>query len=514
MSKPWFESNFGEFRNIKIRKTNCKKEDSSTISKPIDVTETVEILSSSASSDDLSDDKRVKRKKPLNSKRSTKTIDWLKKFHPQVTSDLIVHPKKIEELRQWITIRCASIKNKILVLEGPTGCAKTTALKVIAKENNYNVVEWINSTDTESSLLSDHSHKFNNDFITYENQVSRFSDFLLRASRYQSVLNDGEQLLMVKDLPNTFFKKVDEFWNILRRYSVEGLSPLVFIVTETNSKTLNVSFNLFPEALRIEIGIDTINFNPVSTTMMKKGLKRIVGIVESQKDISQLFKKPSDAKISELIEQSQGDIRNAMLNFNFIALQNDFNPTEAAIKSTKFKKKQETTKNKSKNSKNEVLTLMHGLGRVFHPKFELNQKLNINQLTHKPEDISENFSSQPTNFIQLVHSNYFHNFTEIDDISEASEILSLSDCFDSEYRDERLNDVNLNLIIRSIMVLNTRPASGFRSISARANKKWKKTEEENKMKFKLNMSKLNNGNIMARRDFFCDYNSFYDVLKI
>lgn len=49
------------------------------------------------------------------------SVDWLKKFQPTKVSDLVVHPKKLEELKSWFQLVCAKFPNRILVLEGPTG---------------------------------------------------------------------------------------------------------------------------------------------------------------------------------------------------------------------------------------------------------------------------------------------------------------------------------------------------------------------------------------------------------
>lgn len=319
---------------------------------------------------------------------------------------------------------------------------------------------------------------------------------------------------MVKDLPNTFLKKTDEFWELLRKYAEDGKKPLVFIITDTSSKSLNIGFNLFPDKIRMELAIDTINFNPIAATMMKKGIKRIVQLIESNKRYKEHFKKPPDEAIENLIEQCQGDIRNAVLNLNFASQNSEFKPP-VAKKAKKGDKKKNTgrTKNEAGLGKNESVTLMHGLGRVFYPKLEMNETTKMMELTHKPENIADNFSSQHKNFIQMMHSNYVKNFSDIHELVNCTNVFSLSDCFETEYRDERLNKLNLNMAIRSVMVFNEHPASGFRKISAYASKKFKNLEESNKEKFERESKSLNNGNMMAKSAFFCDYNNYLTVIK-
>lgn len=447
--------------------------------------------------------------------KTFQNVDWLKAFQPKDIKDLALHPKKLEDLRNWFSIVCSKIPNKILLIEGAAGTTKTTSLKLVSKECGYDVIEWINCTDLETALLCENHRDFSRDYVAYENQVSKFSDFVLRNSRFQSLVKKKKRLLLVKDFPNTFLKKSEEFWSILKQYVEGGMSPLVFIITETSSKAIDVGYKLFPEKIRIELGIDTIALNPVSATLMKRALKRISQITESDENFKSI-KKPTEQEIDSCIEQSQGDIRNAVLNLNLASQRGDFKfvVPKAPPMAKKGTKKKSSGKPKAGVGKNEALSLMHGLGRVFYPKLELNETTKQAELTHKPEDIAESFSTQPSNFIQMIHSNYIKNFSNIDDVSEAADIFSLADCLESEYRDDQLSLVNLNLVIRSAMVLNKTPAVGFRKITAYASKKWKGTEAANRENLSTALRIINNGNMMGKKDFFCDYNFFLSANKM
>lgn len=439
-------------------------------------------------------------------------VDWLKAFEPTDIKDLALHPKKIEDLRNWFKV--TKIPNKILLLEGPPGCSKTTSIKLVAKEAGFDVLEWITPTDIETNLLYDNPRYYERDFVSYENQVVKFSDFLLRSSCFNSLLSNKKRLLLVKDLPNTFFKKTEEFWAILQRFSEDGKAPLVFVITESNSKTLNVGYDLFPDKIRLTLGIDSLSFNPVSSTLLKRAVKRIIELIESDSNYSAVFKKPSEEVIQNLIDQCQGDVRNAVQNLSFASQSGFFKQPAPKGVAKKGKKKAKLVTSEDGLGKNESITLMHGLGRVLYPKRELNEQSKLMELTHKPEDIAESFSSQPANFIRLLHSNYVKNFSDIHALSKAASAFSLSDCFEAEYRDDQLHQLNLNLVIRSTMVFNESPEAGFRSISAYANKKWRQAETKNKEKFVEASKTLNNGNMIGKNDFFCDYNHFLGKIKL
>lgn len=101
-----------------------------------------------------------------------------------------------------------------------------------------------------------------------------------------------------------------------RRYSSYGKSPLIFIVTDTKSRTLNISFNVFTDEIRARFSITSIAFNPVADTMLKKGLKRICDIM-GQPGFKTYYTEPNKETIDSIVLSSQGDIRSAVINLHF-----------------------------------------------------------------------------------------------------------------------------------------------------------------------------------------------------
>lgn len=101
-----------------------------------------------------------------------------------------------------------------------------------------------------------------------------------------------------------------------RRYTEYGRSPLIFIVTDTKSKSLNISFNVFTDENRARFNIASIAFNAVADTMLKKGLKRICDIME-QPGFKKYYDNPNKDDIDNIVFSSQGDIRSAVINLHF-----------------------------------------------------------------------------------------------------------------------------------------------------------------------------------------------------
>lgn len=119
-----------------------------------------------------------------------------------------MHPKKIGEVRSWL-LHCEAVRKKfpaqICLLTGPTGAGKTATLRVLAKEMGYQVQEWINPVDCEVvTVLGDQPS--GSGYVG--SHLEAFKSFLLRASRYKSLLVSQEKrLLLVEDFPNIFLSE-------------------------------------------------------------------------------------------------------------------------------------------------------------------------------------------------------------------------------------------------------------------------------------------------------------------
>lgn len=244
-----------------------------------------------------------------------KSSNWIENFAPQTRAELALHAKKIQELEDWF--RSSRLNEKkcrapILLVTGPSGAGKTVALKVLANEFQYSISEWITPIDIE------YSRGYGNENVLFsESQTDKFIEFLMHSSRYGSLFDACQKrLVLVEDFPNVFIKDSESFAGVLEQYAAYGKSPLVFVVTDTKSRSLNVSHSVFSDELRQRFAIATINFNPVSDTMVRKGLKRICEIMK-QPGFQKYYDEPSADAMENIIFSSQGDLRNAVINLHF-----------------------------------------------------------------------------------------------------------------------------------------------------------------------------------------------------
>lgn len=149
---------------------------------------------------------------------------WLEQFAPRTAADLAVHPKKIEELQQWLE-RCTQRQRNhpapppMLCLSGPAGVGKTAALRLLATAAGYAVSEWVQPVDAEQPTDGGGNDDGGAHFADTQTQL--FEQFLFRASRYRPLF-DAEpaatshgRLVLVEDFPNVFVREPAAFEAVL-----------------------------------------------------------------------------------------------------------------------------------------------------------------------------------------------------------------------------------------------------------------------------------------------------------
>ncbi|TDG47411.1 hypothetical protein AWZ03_006139 [Drosophila navojoa] len=387
--------------------------------------------------------------------------NWMDCFAPSTSEDLAVHPKKVGDVRNWLQ-HCEAMRKKypaqICLLTGPAGCGKTATLRVLAQEMGYELQEWINPTDCEEiNALGDQP----NEGTYMGSQLQAFKSFLLRASRYKSLLSTGnKRLLLVEDFPNCLLKDAAAtFEDLLDEYANYGKSPLVFIVADSKSRMLNISYKLFTDQLKAKLRIEHISFNSIAATLMQKSMKRFATLMQQSQHKS-LYKLPTQTVLDSIVVCAQGDIRNALINLHFGSLKGapGMETKQLNVSAPSKGRKRKATNTLKSIGRDESITMMHALGRVFNPKYtEAKDKC----LLHNPEDLAEAFSTEPRNFVNFIHANYLPHFQDIADVNSALNDIGLADMLLQEYRDESLSLVGLTIAVRGCMVANVAPVSGW-----------------------------------------------------
>ncbi|KAH9644821.1 hypothetical protein HF086_007909 [Spodoptera exigua] len=332
---------------------------------------------------------------------------WMKTFEPVNVEDLAVHNKKVQEVEDWVKTVSSNNNSDILLMTGPVGCGKTITLQVLAKK--YGEYEF------------------------KQRQSVRFLDFLLNAANYTSLLDgNSRKLVLVEDFPNTFLRTPSEFTEVLF-------------------------------------------FNSVAPTNLKAALKRVSNIIS--KKHTAVYNCPTADVIECVVNSSAGDVRSAVLNLHFACLKGGSKQNmDTSIVHGKETKSKTTRKKKSSSSKfmslgkDESVSILHGVGRVLNPKVIEIENGN-KKFTHTPEDIVEQFISQPVSFVNFLEENYLPHFSNIDHVDKAASALSDSDLMLAEWREKMCQEYGLYNAVASLMLANKAPVSAWNPVRGPKNMK-------------------------------------------
>lgn len=432
---------------------------------------------------------------------------WLDTYRPKSEAELIVHKKKVAEVRSWLLDHLTFKKHSsaLLLLTGPAGAGKTATVHVLASELGLELQEWINPvTDTFNEESG-----FSNWRENRQSQVKQFEDFILRANKYPTLSifggNDNltavKKIILVEDLPNIFFREVSRLHEVLSTYQQTGRSPVVFIISDSHHGDSNVH-KLLPKDVQYKLGIHNISFNPVAHTSLVKTLNRIASL-ESQQNKS-TFLPPSKETIDLLAQNSGGDIRTAINGLQFSCLK------DKSYSSTKKFKPGRKEENKQKNSnsrksktektskasqatqclvyghtdstveletvtpiggRDTALFLFRALGKILYCKRDpalsdaslLPSNLSHharNLLTFSPEDILERTHLTSDMFNLYLHQNYLEFFSDMDDLASVCEYFSGADFMMKEWMHQSSMREYSSCLVARGLIFNKSKTSG------------------------------------------------------
>lgn len=405
------------------------------------------------------------------------TKDWLKEFAPKTPSDLVVPKPKLDQLNSWLQ-KASKIVGEapMLLITGPPGAGKSTALEVLTAMQNIQLVEWESPMDIDNSELAGSRS-------CTQSQAGKFEAFLMNSGRYISVLEVGEgmkKLIVVKEFPNILILHPNLLQDILRRYRVMGRVPVVFSLPAQTEG----SGGMFPKQFLEELNIHQISFNKVSNKSVMKALKRIC-MLNKDCDV------PSAEVLEKIVGSVHGDIRSALLQLYYEFVQNNCRTREQHIslstEQASHKKRSKITKpsmlpvrSSRKNSvdihkkqfpakktsqelesggKDRQLPIFQRVGRLLYPK---KSEEDAEFLAHDPEDIVDQTLSHPRKLFHMVLENYLKVFKDMNDSCRAIHYASDSDTMMSEFQERELT---------LPMALSTM-ARGFMTCKSTVNRKW------------------------------------------
>ncbi|XP_065202341.1 cell cycle checkpoint protein RAD17 [Planococcus citri] len=418
-------------------------------------------------------------------KKGAVGVDLLSKYQPETPEDLVIHVKKVDQVRTWIRERISNGSGgngKYLLLHGPSGSGKSTTFRVLAKSLNVKIIEWITPLDREWLAADDYNidddgggDEYNRYFRTSSSAGDTFDNFLWRASRYSCLTTGIEnepaspalKVILVKDFPHSFVQNPHSFHDILRKYRHYSTYPVVFVCNDDST-----SRDLFPESIRSECGVQDIAFNAVNCTAITKALKRVLEIelVHNPQLVGRL---PDDVSLQSFHEQSGGDLRCALLKLYFAIIkpspsQKEQIPATAIGGSTNNSEDNAAAAVKDQHSSADLFRI---LGRILYCKREpltqtQPQVRHARDYTfvHDPDQLAKSLADRPSTLTNFLQENYVSRFEDLTNVAAVADTFCVADVALKHHYSSRetvADVIVLNGLVRRLMVSNIRPKKSF-----------------------------------------------------
>nr|CAH8875500.1 unnamed protein product [Trichobilharzia regenti] len=276
----------------------------------------------------------------LQEKRTKNFNTWLDSCCCNSEADLAVHKEKLKELHSCLKESLANTKpagGQILLLIGPTGSGKTTAVDVLARSisPSIDVVEF-----TDEGIGHD-------EYTELERFVSSSGFYGGRSvcPKTPEVSNECTShgtVMILENFPVCIGENPSRFHSLLRLHSTRA---------RPNCFDLTCERIICPPALCNELRIRRIEFNPIAPTIIIKALKRIANIQTQQLGL----KPPSRQQLQSIANDCSGDIRSAINQLEFQLTSDNGNQKNSDLLSS---------------HRDGVLSLFRTLGKILYCKRE------------------------------------------------------------------------------------------------------------------------------------------------
>ncbi|CAG8455862.1 18156_t:CDS:1 [Acaulospora morrowiae] len=428
-------------------------------------------------------------------------VPWIQKFSPLSTDELALDQTKIKEVCNWIdrslhgsNYTREGLKNhKLLVIHGPTGSVKTTAIKVIAKEKCVGVSEF----EIESTVS-----QLNGRYISVVSQLQKFitthSDCLSEEIKKR---NMDAQIVLVdvnscfcspnskdkfNDLIEKWLRKKTTYWPLVLTYTDE------FIISDYETAT-GYSFRknaFYGSALSKKI-IDSpfckvIDFPPLKPYLIEKALSKCIGKgfegdkVSSQVGyrFAQMIKSEcrgnivtaimkleramtlhwEESSLRQMIEDRM--IHNIYIDWDAYNKKLDkkiriiLNECDGCSRIDRFTAINRILMNPRSGDHQKKRKYYVDKDTIIHPQ-DLKERP---PLKYNPDEIVDDMAMTYDDFVSVLYKNLPRNFEDIFEVNYAAELLSVCDLFvhHSDYNIRaQLASTGISLASRGMLAAHT-----------------------------------------------------------
>ncbi|KAG0087209.1 Cell cycle checkpoint protein rad17 [Podila epicladia] len=342
----------------------------------------------------------------------------------------------------------------ILVLTGPAGTGKTAVLRMLAKELDLDIVEWINSVN-ESSLirranLPDQGDSKKSDSVDDGDDIFGNNPLMMEKKSCQK-----KNIILMEDLPSVsassslkiFQDTILNFANT--RSSIA--SVLVIVVSDAFSKQsteLIFSSNDNREqaySIRTLLPKTLLDRLDSAKTFMTKAIKAIV----DEEFTGKKCYAPTPEEIQHLIQIHDGDIRAVINSLQFLCYlplgsRESYRAAAMELEEDKYV----DPELKVQQGHDSSLDLFHACGKVLYNKRDWRTFMKYDpdfvkippqataERKHRPalyfnpeKGLIEKLPVEPNLFVLMLHQNYTRHMFDIEECSTAMDYLCVSEQF-------------------------------------------------------------------------------------
>lgn len=362
-------------------------------------------------------------------------------YKPNSKADLCIDKKKLQLIDDWFQSvfvekdpEKVKQSNRVLVLYGQSGCAKTTTIQVLAKHYDVTLHEF---EELQQNFYQDVGERA--EHLQYEryigNQMDQLQSFVNGVNSCMSKKDrERRKAIVLKELPSTCYSDVKRLHEFLQNYLklFRRRAPIIFIVTMNENMSVNDFKKLFPPELHQQLSMLQIELNGVVKRQIKAVLDRIntAGLV-------------SKGDIDLLVEASEGDLRAAINALEFI-VQSDGNREQ----SFEIRESDAVESHNVMAIKDTSPGFFRMIGKIMYCKRDGDEakKRNVRglaadakvngdrrQLKECPEDLADHLDCNGDTLVAFVHD-YYPDFVD-NDLESAAEIVSNLCIADSHFAD-------------------------------------------------------------------------------